>query len=43
VQQTMRDKLGLNVVAVVLPCTASIEEIQAYKPIGIVLSGGPST
>ncbi|MFL6426728.1 MAG: glutamine-hydrolyzing GMP synthase [Acidobacteriaceae bacterium] len=30
-----------NVFSAVLPCTASIEEIQAYKPIGIVLSGGP--
>src|ERR1700747_2707183 len=30
-----------NVSSAVLPCTASIEEIQAYKPIGIVLSGGP--
>jgi len=30
-----------NVFSAVLPCTASIEEIQAYTPIGIVLSGGP--
>ncbi len=30
-----------NVFSAVLPCTASIAEIQAYKPIGIVLSGGP--
>jgi GMP synthase (glutamine-hydrolysing) len=30
-----------NVFSAVLPCTASLEEIQAYKPIGIVLSGGP--
>jgi GMP synthase (glutamine-hydrolysing) len=30
-----------NVFSAVLPCTASMEEIQAYKPIGIVLSGGP--
>jgi GMP synthase (glutamine-hydrolysing) len=30
-----------NVFSAVLPCTASIEEILAYKPIGIVLSGGP--
>jgi GMP synthase (glutamine-hydrolysing) len=30
-----------SVFSAVLPCTASLEEIQAYKPIGIVLSGGP--
>ncbi|AXC09410.1 GMP synthase [glutamine-hydrolyzing] [Acidisarcina polymorpha] len=30
-----------NVFSVVLPCTASIEEIRSYHPIGIVLSGGP--
>jgi GMP synthase (glutamine-hydrolysing) len=30
-----------NVFSAVLPCTVSLEEIQAYKPIGIVLSGGP--
>ena len=30
-----------NVFSAVLPCTASLEEIQAYRPIGIVLSGGP--
>ncbi len=30
-----------NVFSAVLPCTASIQEIEAYKPIGIVLSGGP--
>jgi GMP synthase (glutamine-hydrolysing) len=30
-----------NVFSAVLPCTASVEEIQGYKPIGIVLSGGP--
>jgi GMP synthase (glutamine-hydrolysing) len=30
-----------NVFSAVLPCTASMEEIQTYKPIGIVLSGGP--
>jgi GMP synthase (glutamine-hydrolysing) len=33
----------LNVFSVVLPCTAPIAEIQALKPIGIVLSGGPSS
>jgi GMP synthase (glutamine-hydrolysing) len=30
-----------NVFSAVLPCTTSLEEIQGYKPIGIVLSGGP--
>src|SRR3954471_8569123 len=29
--------------SVVLPCTASLAEIEAYKPIGIILSGGPSS
>jgi GMP synthase (glutamine-hydrolysing) len=33
----------LNVFSAVLPCTASIAEIQAYAPIGIILSGGPSS
>jgi len=33
----------LNVFSVVLPCTAPLAEIQGYKPIGIVLSGGPSS
>jgi GMP synthase (glutamine-hydrolysing) len=33
----------LNVFSVVLPCFAKLEEIQAYKPIGIILSGGPSS
>jgi GMP synthase (glutamine-hydrolysing) len=33
----------LNVFSVVLPCTASINEIQALKPLGLVLSGGPSS
>ena len=32
-----------NVFSVVLPCTASLEEIRSYNPIGIVLSGGPSS
>ena len=32
-----------NVFSVVLPCTAPLSEIQAHKPIGIVLSGGPSS
>jgi len=29
--------------SVVLPCTSSLAEIQAYQPIGIILSGGPSS
>ena len=33
----------LNVFSVVLPCTAPLAEIKSYKPIGIVLSGGPSS
>ena len=33
----------LNVFSVVLPCTVPLAEIQAYKPIGIILSGGPSS
>jgi GMP synthase (glutamine-hydrolysing) len=32
-----------NVFSVVLPCTASMDEIRSYSPIGIVLSGGPSS
>ena len=30
-----------NVFSVVLPCTAKLEEIENYKPLGIILSGGP--
>jgi len=30
-----------NVFSVVLPCTASIDEIRVQKPLGIILSGGP--
>jgi len=30
-----------NVFSVVLPCTASLDEIKSYSPLGIVLSGGP--
>jgi GMP synthase (glutamine-hydrolysing) len=33
----------LNVFSVVLPCTATLAEIKKYKPLGIVLSGGPSS
>ncbi len=32
-----------NVFCVVLPCTAPLAEVQAYKPVGLVLSGGPSS
>ena len=32
-----------NVFSVVLPCNASWDEIQSYRPAGIVLSGGPSS
>jgi GMP synthase (glutamine-hydrolysing) len=30
-----------KVFSVVLPCTASVDEIRSYAPAGIVLSGGP--
>ncbi len=33
----------LNVFSVVLPCTAPLVEIEKYKPLGIILSGGPSS
>jgi GMP synthase (glutamine-hydrolysing) len=33
----------LNVFSVVLPCTAPIAEILTLNPIGIILSGGPSS
>lgn len=32
-----------RVFSAVLPCTASIDEIRAQDPVGIVLSGGPSS
>jgi len=32
-----------KVFSVVLPCTASVDEIRSYAPAGIVLSGGPSS
>ncbi|HWC19716.1 MAG TPA: glutamine-hydrolyzing GMP synthase [Terriglobales bacterium] len=30
-----------RVFSVVLPCTASLDEINSYRPAGIILSGGP--
>ena len=33
----------LNVFSAVLPCNASLEEIRSYSPVGIILSGGPSS
>ena len=32
-----------NVFSVVLPCTVPVGEIQALKPLGVILSGGPSS
>jgi GMP synthase (glutamine-hydrolysing) len=32
-----------NVFSVVLPCNSSIAEIRKYSPMGIILSGGPSS
>ena len=32
-----------DVFSVVLPCTAPLSEIQAHHPIGLILSGGPSS
>ena len=32
-----------NVFSVVLPCTAPIEQVRALAPLGLVLSGGPSS
>jgi GMP synthase (glutamine-hydrolysing) len=32
-----------NVFSVVLPCTAPLSQIQALHPLGLVLSGGPSS
>ena len=31
----------LKVFSAVLPCTASLDEIKSYHPLGIILSGGP--
>ena len=33
----------LDVFSIVLPCTTALAEVLALKPIGIVLSGGPSS
>ena len=33
----------LNVYSVVLPCNASVDEVRSYSPVGIILSGGPSS
>ena len=32
-----------QVFSAILPCTAKLEEIRAHEPVGIVLSGGPSS
>jgi GMP synthase (glutamine-hydrolysing) len=32
-----------EVFSAVLPCNAKLEEIQRYEPVGIILSGGPSS
>src|SRR2546426_6502836 len=32
-----------QVFSAVLPCTSSIEEIRKLEPVGIILSGGPSS
>jgi GMP synthase (glutamine-hydrolysing) len=32
-----------EVFSAILPCTASLEEIRALEPLGLVLSGGPSS
>lgn len=32
-----------SVRSLILPCTASVEEIQQYHPIGIILSGSPAS
>jgi GMP synthase (glutamine-hydrolysing) len=33
----------LNVFSAVLPCTVPLSEIKALKPLGVILSGGPSS
>ncbi len=32
-----------SIFSVVLPCNASLDEIRSYSPVGIILSGGPSS
>jgi GMP synthase (glutamine-hydrolysing) len=32
-----------QVFSAILPCTASLEDIRAHEPVGLVLSGGPSS
>jgi GMP synthase (glutamine-hydrolysing) len=32
-----------NVFSAVLPCNATLDEIRGYSPVGIILSGGPSS
>ena len=32
-----------NVFSIVLPCTATLDEVRSYSPVGIILSGGPSS
>ena len=32
-----------NIFSAVLPCNASLDEIRSYTPVGIILSGGPSS
>ena len=32
-----------NVFSAVLPCNATLDEIRSYAPVGIILSGGPSS
>jgi GMP synthase (glutamine-hydrolysing) len=32
-----------NVFSVVLPCNSPLDEIRSYSPVGVVLSGGPSS
>ena len=32
-----------SIFSVVLPCNAPLEEIRSYSPVGIILSGGPSS
>jgi len=33
----------LSVFSAVVPCNASLDEIRSYSPVGIILSGGPSS